>query len=225
MSPILPNAEEAEAIRSGNRDLINKYYLANYELLRRYISIYCRNNIYHLDYCTHEDLINQIYIEFDKIQFDCNAYFFCSVRHILHLYLVGGKRKYAQLTDINSCGSELYILDKPLGDSKESATVGDMMSYDLPLEKIVINGKLRSERVFEKLCDFLTEPQRSVFEFWFFSNMSAREIGLALGRSQQAVEQSKRKMLIKFRKYQDDVLDCYDKAGCDIPEEILKKAI
>lgn len=222
-APILPTAEEAEAIKRGDRDLINHYYMANYDLLRHYIAIYCRNNIRYRDFYTSQDLINQVYVDFQDIQFDCNRYFFCSLRCILQLYLVGGKRKFNQLIDVKSCGSELYLLDKPLSDSGK--TFGDMLPYDIPLESVVVDCQKRSERVFNSICEMLTEPQRNVFEYWFFTDLSAREIGIALCRSQQAIEQSKRKMLIKFRKHENDILALYENAGCEIPESILKKVI
>ena len=58
----LPTLSETKLIHSGDRDLINRYYLANYELIKALARGYCRA-VNRYSECM--DFAHEVYLNFD----------------------------------------------------------------------------------------------------------------------------------------------------------------
>lgn len=114
MTPTLPTTDETNAICNGDRETINRLYMANFKYIQRLAKSYCRRT----NYYGWEDLTHEVYLYFDKMDFDSPAYFGRCIYKVFSNYRYGGQRKKAQLKD-SKCGIEYYVLDKPI-DGKES---------------------------------------------------------------------------------------------------------
>lgn len=118
----LPTEAEAEKIRAGEREIINRYYMANLEYIQRCAWNFCRRA---WRSCEVPDLVQEIYIVFEKLDFDNAAYFGHSLYKAFSLYKWGGVRKYGQAKSAHAV-EVLYILDNPVkGLEKEGETIGE----------------------------------------------------------------------------------------------------
>lgn len=123
---IAPAPAEIEKIKHGDRETINRYYLANYKYIQRIAKSYCRRT----NYYGWEDLTQEVYLYFDKMSFDSPAYFGRCLYKVFSDYRYGGQRKKAQLKD-SKCGIEYYVFDKPIeGEEKEVTTIGESLASD-----------------------------------------------------------------------------------------------
>lgn len=112
MKPFLPTTKEAEAIRAGNRGLIDHYYTLNYELILTVSKDYCRKHDISANCRLFEDMTHECYLYFAGFKFESASTFVRSVKDICVYMRFGGERLYHQFRQGDT--EILTILDEPV---------------------------------------------------------------------------------------------------------------
>lgn len=197
MNVVLPTKDEANAIRGGDRETINRFYMANYAYITRVAKSYCRR----VNFYGWEDMAHEVYLHFDKIAFDSPAYFGHDLFKIFAAYRFGGQRKREQLKD-SSCGIEICVLDKPIqGEEKEVTTVGESIASDFDIMNEVEPRPDISESLFDYLCGLLgnAEERKRVFARFYWTGETYNEVAQALGKNARTVKRTREEVFKKFR--------------------------
>ena len=196
---IAPAPAEIEKIKHGDRETINRYYLANYKYIQRIAKSYCRRT----NYYGWEDLTQEVYLYFDKMSFDSPAYFGRCLYKVFSDYRYGGQRKKAQLKD-SKCGIEYYVFDKPIeGEEKEVTTIGESLASDFNMIEEIEPRPDISQRLFDFFCWYLAKEQKRVFAQFYWTGKTYNEIARDLGKNPRTVKRTREEIFKKFRSNAD----------------------
>ena len=128
----LPTATEIENIRKGDKQLIDRYYMANYKL----IVTVCKSYFYPLpDRKLYEDATNECYLYFSKFNFDTARALVRSIKDVCVYVRFGTEREFHAYRQGNT--EVLTILDAPAirehrhGGAVE--TVGETLESDFDI--------------------------------------------------------------------------------------------
>ncbi len=199
---IAPTPAEIDEIKHGNRETLNRCYIANYAYITMLAKCYCaRVSSFH-DW---QDLTQETYLHFDKIDFDSPAYFGRCIYKIFANYRYGGQRKRAQLKD-SKCGEEYYVLDKPIdGEEKEVTTVGESLASDFDIIAEIEPRPDISESLFKYLCGYLSKERKRVFTQFYWTGKTYNEIARDLGKNPRTLKKTREDIFKKFRNNADSL--------------------
>lgn len=195
---IAPTPAEVDEIKHGNRATINRLYTANYAYITMLAKRYCSRVPSFHDW---QDLAQEVYLYFDKLEFDSPAHFGHCLYKVFVNYRYGGQRKRAQLKD-SKCGEEYYVLDKPIdGEETEVTTVGESIASDFDVIGEIEPRSDISQSLFDKLCSGLGREQKRVFEQFYWTGKTYNEIAHDLGKSPHTVKRTREEIFKKFRNF------------------------
>ncbi len=178
---VKPDNDELEKIKNKDRDTTNKYYLANYDFIKTIAKkYYYRHTQRIFDY---EDMTNEVYLYFYRLKFENEIAFITSVSNICCYVVYGGERSFHQ---IRQSGAEcLTILDEPINRGGNHG--GEPLHlYDIiPSEKDIISElypeKDYTDDIFNIVKKFLTPRQQEAWQYFYYTDMTAREVGEKMG--------------------------------------------
>lgn len=199
---IAPTLAEVDEIKHGNRATINRLYTANYAYITMLAKRYCsRVQVFH-DW---QDLAQEVYLHFDKLEFNTPAYFGHCLYKVFAKYRYGGQRKYEQLKG-SKCGEEYYVLDKPIhGEEKEVGTVGESILSDFDVIAEIEPRPDISQSLFDYLCGYLAKERKRVFAQFYWTGKTYKEIAHDLGKNLRTVKRTREEIFKKFRKNADSL--------------------
>lgn len=199
---IAPTPAEVKEIKHGNRETINRLYTANYAYITMLAKRYCARVCVFHDW---QDLTQEVYLHFDKIDFDSPAYFGHCVYKIFSNYRYGGQRKRQQLKG-SKCGEEYYVLDKPIdGEEKEFTTIGESLASDFDVIAEIEPRPDVSESLFNYLCGYLAREQKRVFTPFYWTGKTYNEIARELGKNPRTVKRTREEIFKKLRNNADSL--------------------
>ena len=201
MNVILPTPEEAAAIRQGDRDLIDRYYLLNRKFIEVVAKNYCRRVAYFKDW---EDLAQEAYLHFAGFDLDTPAHFGHCLYKCFALYRWGGQRKYEQAKSKHAV-EVITILDSPVKDAETPCTLCDTIPSDFDIYKEIEPRPDITDGLYNFLCSYLASEQKKVFTYLYYTGMTHREIAKATGKAQKTVKRTREVCFRKFRKHADEL--------------------
>ncbi len=206
MEVILPTIEEAERIRAGDKVLTDKYFLANYALMVVVAKDYCRKNGIALKNCVWEDMVQECYLYFPKFSFTKSGFFVRSIKDICVYVRFGGERLYAEYRSGNT--EVLTILDEPQRTKRKNeygATLGEMIASGFDIMDYVEPEESYTDKVYNALKPLLEPRQAEAFEYFYYSDMTAREVGNEMGITLNGAQALKTSYLRRLRKQAEEV--------------------
>lgn len=208
MELLLPTADEVTKIRNGNVATISKYYFANIDYLKRYVTSFCKRIN---DFNDKEDYLQEIFVNFQKLSFDNGRFFGRDCFKVMCAYHYGNQRKYEQKKDGKTKGEET-ILDSPVkGLEKEGTTLGDT----IPVEDVYFADDVPdiSEELFGFLSSFLAKEQSRVFAQFYWTGQTYNEVAETLGKNPRTVKRTREQCFVKLRKVKGLIQDFLQKIG------------
>lgn len=203
----LPTEAEAEKIRAGEREIINRYYMANLEYIQRCAWNFCRRAWRN---CEVPDLVQEVYTVFERLDFDNAAYFGHSLYKAFSLYKWGGVRKYGQAKSAHAV-EVLYILDNPVkGLEKEGETIGECVPVPEREEKPDISAEL-----YAFLSQYLAPEQKRVFSCFYWTGCTYNEVAAYLNKNPRTVKRTREEVFKKFRKHTSEIYDFLESVDYD----------
>lgn len=198
----LPTATEAEAIRKGDRELINRYYLANYNLIVTVCRSYFR---YRVNFS--EDATNECYLYFSKFKFDSPHTLVRSIKDVCVYVRFGTEREYHQYRQGNT--EVLTILDEPAIKQHRHGgvveTMGETLESDFNLFEAVEPEPSYTDEVYNAVIEMLTPQQRKAFRYFYYTDMTAREVGAEMGLTLNGAQSLKTGYICRLRKQSSKV--------------------
>lgn len=202
MKLILPNLEEIEKIKKGDLTFINRFYLDNIEILKRYALSFCRK--IH-DFSEVEDFLQEVYLHFSKLSFENERYFGHDVFKVFCEYHYGNMRKYYQKRS-HGIKSEIYVLDNPVkGLEKTGETVADVIPDTLNVFDVVCFRPDITESLYIFLSGYLAKEQKKVFEQYYYTGQTRKEIAETLKKNDRTVKRTREECFKKFRKHLPEI--------------------
>lgn len=206
IAPILPNEEQEKAIKAGNREMINRFYLENL----RFIKVVCRswyhNRGEHEDFW--QDAVQEVYLAFPSLKFGTNYKFTRSIKDVCLYSFFGTKNEY----DNERLGRTkiLTILDEPIererGHGGEPRTLADVtIDEDYDIDEVVCPPESYTDKIYEFCKDLLSEREREAFEYFYYTDMTAREVGEKLGLKLNGAQTLKRNAIQRLKRDADIV--------------------
>lgn len=191
---IAPTPAELEEIKHGNRATLNRVYIANYPFILTICKAYCRNA--EIKNTLWEDMAQECYLYFDKFEFSSTPAFIRGVRDTCVYVRWGGERVFNQMRNGNRLGTEiLTILDEPATKnakhSDENLTVGGTIPAEIDIIAEIEPPPDYCEIVHDIALKYLTPRQREAFEYFYYTDLTAREIGQKLGLNINGVQSLK----------------------------------
>lgn len=204
MDATLPTATEAEAIRKGDRELIDRYYLANH----KFITTVCRSYFrYRNDPTLYQDATNECYLYFPKFKLHSNAAFVRSVKDVCVFVRFGTEREYHQFRQGNT--EILTILDEPAAREHRHGgtveTLGETLPSDFDILRAVEPEPSYTDDVYAAVLELLTPREREAFRYFYYTDMTAREVGAEMGLTLNGVQSLKNAYTRRLRKQSDTV--------------------
>lgn len=192
---IAPTHAEIGEIKQGNRDIINRVYMANYELIKRLARGYC-NAVRRYD--EYLDFTHEVYLNFEKLNFENARFFVNTVKNVFRLFRIGGKHKEEQLR-FSKCGVEMYTLDTPFDNSDDEFFIDTVVSNFDVIEELEPRPDY-SEKLFNYLCGYLAKEQKRVFTEIFWTGKTIAEIAETLNKNPSTTGRTREEIFKKFRK-------------------------
>lgn len=206
IEPTLPTAEEAARIKAGDRELINRYYMDNYEFIRVVTRGYCRSNLIE-DKSLWEDMAQECYLYFETFKFENAIALVRCIRDICVYVRWGGERVYHQVRQGNT--EILTILDEPIERSRrhggEPDTLIDTIESSFDVLEELEPEESKTDEVFCTLAELMTPREREAFEWFYYSDMTAREVGEQMGLTLNGAQSLKNAYLRRLRKQEVEV--------------------
>lgn len=207
VEPILPTVEEAARIKAGDRELINRYYMANYEFIQVVTRGYCRNSLIE-DKSLWEDMVQECYLYFGNFSFDHANALVRSIRDVCVYVRWGGERVYHQVRQGNT--EILTILDEPIQretrHGAEPMTLADTIESSFDVLEELEPEESKTDAVFFTLAELMTPREREAFEWFYYSDMTAREVGAQMGLTLNGAQSLKNAYLRRLRKCEEEVM-------------------
>lgn len=219
---IAPTPAELDEIKHGNRETINRIYSANYPFILTICKAYCRNNEIKNTLC--EDMAQECYLYFDKFEFATTPAFIRGVRDTCVYVRWGGERVFNQMRNGNRLGTEiLTILDEPAikqhRHGGEVETVGETIESNFDVIAEIEPPPDYAEIVHDIALKYLTPRQAQAFEYFYYTDLTAREIGQKLGININGVQSLKTGVsgyINRLRKHADEFRNDLLNAGYEI---------
>ena len=200
MKAILPSDEDIKKIKKGDKEIIDKYYLFNYDFIKMVAKAYCRRN--QIKNCLYEDIAQECYLYFSKFKFDKVSSFIRSIYDIAVYVRWGGERVYNQVRQGNT--EILTILDEPITKTRshggEQITLGETIVSPIDLDEEIEPTKTYTDEIFEIACGYMTEREKQAFEYFYYTDLTAREIGVIMGITINGAQSLKNKYIRKLKK-------------------------
>lgn len=205
--PILPKKEEIVKIKKGDIEVINKYYLLNYELIKNVAKSYCASN--RLKNNLFEDITDECFKYFQKFNFENAVRFIRSIKDIAVFVRWGGERVYHQVRQGNT--EILTILDEPIFRQRrhggEPITFGETIVSPFDIIEEIEPTKLYTDEVYKIVLKFLTKREKEAFKYFYYTDLTAKEIGLKMGISINGAQSLKNSYMRKLRKNSLELLE------------------
>lgn len=217
-----PTPAELDEIKHGNRNTINRLFTANYSLIVTTCKAYCRNH--DIQNTLWEDMAQECYLYFEKFEFATASTFIRGVRDTCVYVRWGGERVFNQMRNGNRHGTEiLTILDEPAikehrhgGDVE---TLGETIPADIDIIAEIKPPPDYCEIVHDIALKYLTPRQAQAFEYFYYTDLTAREIGQKMGININGVQSLKTGVsgyISRLRKHADELRNDLLNAGYDI---------
>ncbi len=213
IDPVLPTADEAKKIKAGDREMINRYYMANYDFVMLVCKSYCRKD--GLSNGLYEDMAQECYLYFGKFDFSSVPAFIRGIRDVCVYVRWGGERVYHQVRQGHT--EILTVLDEPATKdakhSDEGMTVGDTIPAECDLLDEIEPPPDYAEIVHDIALNYMTPQQRKAFEYFYYSDMTAREVGLEMGLTLYGAQSLKTGYIYRLRKCAEQFREALILAG------------
>lgn len=205
MNPILPTSEEAKRISRGDKELKDKYYLANYDFIGFVARGYCRNR--EIDIHFSEDMTQECYLYFEKFKFNNEITFVRSIKDICVFAYFCGERVFHQARQ-GHC-EILTTLDNPVHghqDGEEFSTLGELIPSDFDVIEEIEPSISYTDTIFNLLKKELTPRQAEAFGYFYYSDIKAEDVGKFMGIKVSGAQSLKTSYLNYFRRNKEHIL-------------------
>lgn len=203
MNPILPTTEEAKRIRRGDKELKDKYYLANYEFIGFVARGYCRNR--EIDIHFSEDMTQECYLYFEKFKFDRVFTFVRSIKDVCVFAYFCGERVYHQARQGNC--EILTTLDNPVKDQngEEFSTLGDLIPSDFDVIEEIEPSISYTDSIYNLLKHDLPPRQAEAFGYFYYSDIKAEDVAKSMGIKITGAQSLKTNYMNYFRRNKEHI--------------------
>ena len=205
MKAKMPTAEEWREIKKGNRIIIDTLFMANYDFICMIARNYCRREIIRGNLW--EDMAQECYLYFEKFKFNSAPAFIRSIRDICVYVRWGGERSFHQYRQGDT--QILTILDEPATrnarHSDENLTFGETLQSDFDIVKEIEPPKSHSEEVKKIALKYLAPRQAEAFEYFYYTDMTAREVGAIMNININGAQSLKTGARNKLKQHRDEI--------------------
>ena len=205
MKIFLPTKAEAKEIKNGNVELRNKYFLKNYSAIMVIAKSYCRSNL--LKNKLFEDVEQECFIYFATFNFDAPYKFVRSVKDVAVYVRFGGERLFHQYR--TGCTEVLTILDEPIMRNRrhggEPETLGETLEAPFNIVEEIEPPKQYTDEVFNVIFKYLTERERQAFNYFYYTDLTAREVGKEMGITINGAQSLKNSYIRRLKRQADKV--------------------
>lgn len=200
MKPILPTVEDKEKIKKGDYEIIFKYYLQNYEFIKIVAKSYCRTN--RLQNNLFEDIAQECLLYFHKFKFDNVAEFIRSIKDIAVYVRWGGERVFNQKRQGKT---EIFtILDEPINRNRrhggEPETLGETIVAPYDIIEEIEPTKQYTDEIYKLAQSYMSEREKQAFEYFYYTDLTAREIGAIMGITINGAQSLKNSYMRKLKR-------------------------
>ena len=213
MQAILPTPAEADKIKHGDKNLIDDFYLRNYELISQVAKSYFRNR--RIDKCYSEDAINEVYLYFGKLKFASNSAFVRSIKDVCIYVRFGGEKLFHQFRQGNT--EILTILDEPAirehSHGGEVETVGDLIEAPIDILEQVEPKKTYTDEIYKIARSYMSPRQKEAFKYFYYTDLTAREIGAKMGVNINGAQSLKNAYIRKLKSIAEELRNKIIKLG------------
>lgn len=209
----LPTACEIEQIRNNDVAIISKYYFANYEYIKRYATAFCRRLRYFDEL---EDYIQQIFVEFPRLDFDNARFFGHSCFKVFCEMYYGNLRKRTQLKQ-GKAKREETIFDAPLKGMQKDVTFGETLSSDFDTYTMAFPCPLLDDVLFEFLSAYFADEQKKVFEQIYWTGQTYNEIADTLHKNVFTVKRTREEIFKILREHKEQIRLFLDRLESSCP--------
>ena len=191
MNLTLPSKKDIQAIKAGDAEKTNAFFLQSIDSIRlcacgfytKYWkkAFYTRSDI--------DELVNEAYLHLQELDYDSIGHFVVSLRDVFFFFQFGGKTLYYRYY---TAGKQLCeSLDKPVkvdartGDHEEGVARVDLLEAreQVPYTKIE-----KTYAILQKIVEgFLTEKEYEIFRYRLLTGYTAEEIAKELGKTKGSV--------------------------------------
>lgn len=216
MKIILPTKDEVKEIKNGNVELRNKYFLENYSAIEIIAKCYCRNNL--LKNNLFEDIAQECFLYFTKFNFDSAFKFVRSVKDVAIYVRFGGEKSFHQYRQGDT--EVLTILDEPITKDRrhdgESVTFGETLEATFDIIQEIEPPKQYTDEVFNVASKYLTKRERQAFNYFYYTNLTAREVGKEMGITLNGAQALKNKYIRRLKKQSENFRKDLLKVGYNV---------
>ncbi|MBQ2711737.1 MAG: sigma-70 family RNA polymerase sigma factor [Clostridia bacterium] len=210
----LPTKEEIQAIKNGDIKLLNKYYLLNYDLIKACAIRYCAR-VLEKNRDIAQDIVQEVYLAMREKSFKMST----NVEIVRSIYDVACRVRQGRtqkdydkyrLGRMDICCS---LDDIELINNKKGAktTLGETIpTYDLYFQEDVPNY---TDKIFKYCAKMLAPRQKEALKYFYYTDMTAREIGSIMGININGAQSLKTTSIYKLRKNKDKILLYLKKIG------------
>lgn len=225
IKPILPNEEEEKLIKAGNREMINRFYMNNISFIKCVCLSWYSNRGEHVDFW--EDAVQEVYLAFSTLKFGNNYAFARSIMDVCLYAFFGTKKEF--YNERLGRTKILTILDEPIERQRthggECRTLADVMiDEDFDMDKIAFPTESYTDKIYEFCKSLLTQRERDVFEYFYYTDMTAREVGEKLGLKLTGAQTLKRNAIQRLKREADIVRDKLVSIGY-FDERVIKEGL
>ncbi len=211
---ISPTDNELLLIKQNDVETINKYYLANLDFIRTITRAYF-NKHREFKLYTFEDMAQEVYLYFSKLKFDKEVNFIRSVSDVCVFVRWGGERVFNQARSGRT--EILTILDEPISrggnHGGEPLHLYDVIPDDFDILEKVCPTKSYTDDIFNCLKDYLTPREKEVFNYFYYTDLTAREIGAKIGITINGAQSLKNSYMRRFRAKKENILNALSNMG------------
>lgn len=208
IKPILPNEEEAKLIKAGDREMINRFYMENLEFIKRVCRCWYSQRGEHEDFW--EDAVQEVYLVFPTLKFGSHYQFARTIKDVCIWVFFG---TYNEFNKERRGGIKiLTILDEPIerqrGHGGEPRTLVDVMiDEDFDIDEVAFPKESFTDKIYEVCKPLLSERERDAFEYFYYTDMTAREVGEKIGVTLNGAQTLKRSAIQRLKRDADIVRD------------------
>ncbi len=191
MAFTLPSEEDIQAIKAGDVEKMNAFFLQSVEFIRLCAFGFYKK-FWKKAFFTSSDideLVNETYLHLPKLDYVDVGHFVISLRDVFHYFQYGGKTLYHRYY---TAGKQLCeSLDKPVnvdartGDHEEGVARVDLLEAR---EQTPYTEIEKTYEILQKIVEgFLTDKENEIFRYRLLTGYTAEEIAEELGKTKGAV--------------------------------------
>ena len=229
MAFTLPSVEDIRAIKSGEIEKINVFFLQSVDFIRLCAcGFYTR--FWKKAFFTESDideLVNEAYLHLQELDYDSVGHFVISLRDVFQYFQYGGKILYYRYY---AAGKQLCeSLDAPVkigertGDYEEGESRVDLLKARKQIS--CTKTEKRYAILLKVVCGFLTDKEYEVFRYRLLTGYSAEEIAEELGKTKGAVLSQMCTMKKALIMHYDEILDLLSANGVKIAKYYVSNGI